>query len=251
MTGGRPAVYDHLRAWLTPGLENSQFEYVGAMRALVRESRRWLDLGCGRAIVPDWMAPRHADGLCGRAIGVDLDADALRAHRALRSGVLGDGHSLPFRDGTFDLITANMVVEHVARPWDLFHELRRVLAPGGRVLLHTPNLHGYTTRLTRLVPDPLRPPIARLLQRRHEEDVYRTYYRANTAAALGAAAVHAGLEVERIDYVLTSPQLIRIGPLLALEMLWIRHLTHPRHVSGRPVIIAVLSRPSARRGARA
>src|SRR5436190_1689026 len=80
------------------------------------------------------------------------------------------GEALPFTDGVFDLVTANMVLEHVAEPERLFREVERVLVPGGRFLIHTPNLHGYTTAVTRLLPDALLAPLAFLLHRRQSED---------------------------------------------------------------------------------
>ena len=48
-----------------------------------------------------------------------------------------DGTSLPFRDGTFDLVLSHSVIEHVARPLAYLKEARRVLKRGGFVLLNT------------------------------------------------------------------------------------------------------------------
>ena len=53
---------------------------------------------------------------------------------------LGDGQALPFRDGTFDAVVATEVIEHVRYPYRLLREIRRVLRPGGHVLLSTPNV---------------------------------------------------------------------------------------------------------------
>jgi ubiquinone/menaquinone biosynthesis C-methylase UbiE len=59
-----------------------------------------------------------------------------------------------------DLVTANMVVEHAEDPAALFAEVDRVLRPGGSFLVHT-NSSGYTTRLTKLIPEGLRPGLAK------------------------------------------------------------------------------------------
>jgi ubiquinone/menaquinone biosynthesis C-methylase UbiE len=48
-----------------------------------------------------------------------------------------DGTALPFRDGTFDLVLSHSVIEHVANPLEYLKEARRVLAPGGTMLLNT------------------------------------------------------------------------------------------------------------------
>lgn len=234
-------LYGRMRHLLTPGLEHSQVAYARALELEAAHSVRWLDLGCGHSILPDWMGPPDR-ALRGRAIGIDLDGASLRAHTGLKSAVCGDVHVLPFRSGSFDLITANMVLEHVAEPRDLFRDLFRVLIPGGRVLIHTPNASGYTTRLARLLPERVKSALACALQTRRTIDVYRTHYRANTEAELRDLASHTGFVVDRIEHVLTSAQLWRIPPLLPLEMLWIHRISRPESARKRPVLIAVLSR---------
>jgi SAM-dependent methyltransferase len=45
--------------------------------------------------------------------------------------VVADGHTLPFRDNSFDAIVSFEVFEHLQRPWQVIEELSRVLKPGG------------------------------------------------------------------------------------------------------------------------
>jgi SAM-dependent methyltransferase len=47
--------------------------------------------------------------------------------------VQGDAHELPFRDGSFDLVYARYLLEHVAAPEQVLREMRRVTRTGGRV----------------------------------------------------------------------------------------------------------------------
>ena len=51
--------------------------------------------------------------------------------------VQADGTALPFRDSWFDLVLSHSVIEHVADPLSYLKEARRVLAPGGIMLLST------------------------------------------------------------------------------------------------------------------
>src|SRR5204863_5855183 len=76
----------------------------------------------------------------GDAQGVDVSSDAVAfcRERGLENVKLGAAESLPYDDGTFDLVTAFDVVEHMDDDLAGLREMRRVLRPGGRVLLFVP-----------------------------------------------------------------------------------------------------------------
>ena len=106
----------------------------------VRPGDRALDVGCGTGDFTAAMARAGAD-----AIGVDVAEAALRRARSRHPGVEFrlvplDG-PLPFEDGSFELVWASEVIEHVADTARWLSEVRRVLAPGGRLLVTTPS-HG-------------------------------------------------------------------------------------------------------------
>ena len=97
-------------------------------------------MGCGTGDFTAAMARAGAD-----AIGVDVAEAALRRARSRHPGVEFrlvplDG-PLPFEDGSFELVWASEVIEHVADTARWLSEVRRVLAPGGRLLVTTPS-HG-------------------------------------------------------------------------------------------------------------
>ena len=104
----------------------------------VVEGERVLDLGCG--------AGRFLS-LLDNVVGAEVAEEAAR--RARRHGevvlVEADG-SLPFAHAEFDVIWCSEVIEHVPDALGLLQECRRVLRPGGRVILTTPN-HGVPRRL--------------------------------------------------------------------------------------------------------
>lgn len=245
LLSGSDWLYWKARSFLTPGLENSQYPYSHRLRESLRTPVRWLDVGCGHAIFQEWLARRvpPLDLTPHMAVGIDPDRQSLVRHGSFRLRVEGSGEQLPFADRAFTLLTANMVLEHVVEPTVMFREMSRVLAPGGRLLVHTPNAHGYTTALTRLIPKTLRTSVAQLLHNRAEEDVYPTVYRANTAGALRQLATDAGLTISRIEFVHTSPQLIAIPPLMLAELLLIRLLSSRTLSRFRACLIVEFTKP--------
>lgn len=126
-------------------VEQSHWWYIGRRRILsafveeicreVKDRRpRILDVGCGTG-ANLIMLSKYGD-----AEGVDVSEDALAfcRERGLDKVRLGAGEELPYEDGTFDLVTAFDVVEHMDDDLAGLKEMRRVLRPGGRVLLFVP-----------------------------------------------------------------------------------------------------------------
>lgn len=98
-----------------------------------------LDLGCGEGYGTAELA-----ATARLAVGLDLDAPTLARARARYPGpqvawAAGQAEALPFAGGAFDLVCCFQVLEHLPDPARLLAEARRVLAPGGRLLLTTPN----------------------------------------------------------------------------------------------------------------
>jgi SAM-dependent methyltransferase len=132
---------------ITPGLTSSQYEYFEQLRDLLTRKSRWLDLGCGHQLFGDWMTREQAEvvALSGSVVGIDLDWEGLRRHPSIRRRIFGDLLRLPVLDGSFDVISANMVMEHIPEPTVLLTEVHRALSPGGVFIFHTPNFYHWGT----------------------------------------------------------------------------------------------------------
>ncbi|MGD2144873.1 MAG: class I SAM-dependent methyltransferase [Anaerolineae bacterium] len=108
--------------------------------AQVAPGMKVLDVGCGRGEIL-----RHCTRLGAKAFGIDYSLVAARmASKALRAdggsgATLADAKVLPFPSTYFDRVLMFDLVEHLY-PWELrqaLREVRRVLQPRGRLIIHT------------------------------------------------------------------------------------------------------------------
>jgi len=86
---------------------------------------------------------RHVASVAMQAVGVD--SDDIGVHRMLAEGydviladITGDIREVENR-GPFDVIVAGEVIEHLGNPQALFDAASRLLAPGGKIVITTPN----------------------------------------------------------------------------------------------------------------
>ncbi|HEY6989538.1 MAG TPA: class I SAM-dependent methyltransferase [Bryobacteraceae bacterium] len=233
--------YEKAEAILVPGLTSSQYTYYETLRRLVR-GKIWLDLGCGHQVFTSWMVKEQAEvlGLCQTVFGIDLDWAGLRTHGGISNKVFGNLAELPFADGSMELVTANMVAEHLDDPAAVLREIHRVLTPGGTFLFHTPNARGWVTQIASCIPEALKKRLIWFLERRRAEDVFLTHYRLNTTEQIDAAAAETGFGVEEIQMLSTSAATVMLGPVVLAELLYIRALQAPKRSRRRSNIVAVL-----------
>lgn len=116
--------------------------------------KKVLDLGCGAGYGSAEMAATAA-----YVVGVDVSVEAIALARReyARSNVTyvcGSGEALPFHPGTFDLVVAFEMIEHLADWEALLREARRVLAPAGQFVVSTPNRLFYAESRRLSGPNP-------------------------------------------------------------------------------------------------
>ena len=173
----RPALYRwywQAERVIAPGLRSSQYAYYERLRDALEGGGHWLDLGCGHQVFGEWMG-REEQEVIGRsraAVGIDLDWEGLRRHRAMPGKVSGDLQRLPFQSGSCAVVSANMVVEHLAEPARVLEEVHRVLRPGGVFVFHTPNYLHWGTLVAARLPERLKKSLIWYFEERQEDDVF-------------------------------------------------------------------------------
>jgi SAM-dependent methyltransferase len=194
-----------------PDAVKSYYERLAAKRVagpLVETSRHWyalqaagtgqrvLDVGFGNGLVLQHLRDRYAE-----RVGVDLalNRHALGLRKEGIKVVKADvARGLPFKAASFDLVVSLDVIEHVFDPLSFLVELRRVLRPGGRLLLSTPNVR-YLRQLWRIGVQGLGPGTS-------GEDVgwdggHLHYF---TSADLLRAAAQAGFAQARVEGMMSA-----------------------------------------------
>ncbi len=108
-----------------------------------------LDAGCGDGLYLEAVGSRAR-----RLFGTDISERMLETARATaaRSGsepelVQANLESLPFADGSFDVVLCTQVIEHLLAPGAGVDELARVLRPGGTLVLTTDSSRNLVTRV--------------------------------------------------------------------------------------------------------
>lgn len=168
---------------------------------------RVLDVGSADGPSVDWLRAR------GRRTALDID------FRGLKPGdVCGSATAIPFRDGAFDVVAALDVIEHVASETEILAELRRVLAPGGRLLVSVPAYQWAWS----------------------DHDVANGHHRRYTRARAVAALQDNGFRVQRATYVFAA-----VFPMFAVERLVRRlRMLLTRQQEGAADIVAVPQPPA-------
>ena len=109
-----------------------------------------LDIGCREGHQSEWLKKR----------GFSVDSVDIEPHYHLGK-VLDVNNGLPYDDNQYDLIWCSEVIEHLEQPSYVLSEMRRVLKPGGSLIITTPNSNFWLYRILGLFgvsPDKLQNP---------------------------------------------------------------------------------------------
>ncbi|HUK18455.1 MAG TPA: class I SAM-dependent methyltransferase [Bryobacteraceae bacterium] len=200
-------IADPLRDRFAKSAEYFHWRKLEVLRAYLAASGkppgklRWLDLGCGRG---DLL--RIGKAAFAMACGCDVSAESVKYCEGVTVRVQPSDESIPFADGSFDLVTAACVYHHVAAAQraKLTESARAVLQPGGVfcVFEHNP-----------------RNPVTRAIVKRSPVDVNAVLLNADETKSLLRGA---GFESIAVHYYLFAPE--SLGRRAAGFEKWLRHI---------------------------
>lgn len=198
----------------------------------VTPSSRVLDVGAGRGSKP----VLSLRGVCGRSVGVDIDAAVLKNPNVDEAFVIDrDELRLPFGDSSFDVVFSNSVIEHLADVGLFFAEIARVLRAGGVFLAKTPNRHHYVALAARLSPIWFHV-FYNQLRGRAAQDTFPTHYACNTRHELERQCKQHGLVLRSLSLIEGRPEYLRI-----CAPLYVAGIAYERIVNAFSILEAIRS----------
>ncbi|OGC51973.1 hypothetical protein A2982_03545 [candidate division WWE3 bacterium RIFCSPLOWO2_01_FULL_39_13] len=146
-------------------------------RRLVSSGSVVLDAGCGNG---NYVIDENRNKI-KTAVGVDVKEEFTKKNISMDTIRYCDLEKMPFKDDYFDAVVSLWVLEHLKSPDKVFKEIYRVLKPNGYFFFATPNYYYFPLKLLHILrSEKIKKLLNKLLFGRSEEDVFKTYYKANT-----------------------------------------------------------------------
>ncbi|MDP3980353.1 MAG: class I SAM-dependent methyltransferase [Chlamydiota bacterium] len=235
-----------IRNIITPGIKNAELTYFEKLQEQVDHGSIWIDLGCGKKLISNWIlkSPLFEDkhNLVNHPhlIGVDIESDQVRHNKDVRYPIAGSIMSIPVKECSCDIISSNMVFEHVRDADQMINEIKRILKPGGTLIFHTPNSWNYLVVLSKIVPASLKDFLIRRFEGRKEDDIFPTYYRMNNTKQIKRLVHDHDMELVDLMCIESTAFFDRFLPLAFAEYLMLRILRFKIFRAFRSNLIVVI-----------
>ncbi len=103
------------------------------------ENKTALDVGCREGIQTKWLESKGYN-----VASIDIEKEYEHCQ------VINVDEGLPFETNTFDLIWCSEVIEHLENPKASIEEFKRVVKPGGKIIMTTPNSYFWLYKIAKL-----------------------------------------------------------------------------------------------------
>lgn len=182
---------------------NDLFESL--IKGSLQQDSVWIDAGCGNnGLVYEF------SGIAPLGTGIDevVHPEMLTsADRFINTSL----EKIPFEDNSVDLISANMVVEHIVNIDRVLKEFHRILKPGGKFIFRTTNKNYPTLFFGNLLPKRLKDKIIFRIFGVRSHDIFVTTYPANTLGKIRKVFASGGFN---IDLLIAVEDLHMFNPLV-------------------------------------
>ncbi len=198
-----------LHAYLYRGRLEDYEVFRQVVESFVEPAATVLDLGAGRGA----NAAVNLRGRVARVIAVDVDEE-VRSNSNVDQAYVFDGERMPFLDdASVDLVYARYVAEHLNDPRVLLAEVRRVLKPGGSLILLTPNAQHYVPQLARLLGRSSQKLVTKL-RGLEVQDSFQIAYKLNTPGDIVRHGRSAGFSRIEVCLFENQPSYLSFHPML-------------------------------------
>lgn len=168
---------NHLRKTLNkyyPNFKSAGYYFRNYLKNNLNKKRVILDAGCGEKGLISEFKP-YAKVI----IGVDIDKKSLANNLIVDQKIVANLSSIPIKDQSIDIITAEFVLEHLKNPDKVFQEFNRILKPNGSLIFVTPNILNPIMALNKILPLRFHKFFRKKILKK-DGDTHHTYYSANT-----------------------------------------------------------------------
>jgi ubiquinone/menaquinone biosynthesis C-methylase UbiE len=220
-----------LRYWF--GYFDPDAWYEATVERLVTKDCSWIDVGGGKTIFPENRSLSAAlSQRCNLLVGVD-PSDNILVNPYVTERIKCTLEQYQ-SDRCFELATLRMVAEHIQTPEAAVESLGRIVKPGGRVVVYTPNRWSPVSIAAAIIPFSLHSPLTRFLWQTKAEDVFPTVYRMNTRKRLQALFQQGGFKEIGFLYLdnCNTFQRFRLTCCLELSLRWLLRkvgIRYPEH----------------------
>jgi SAM-dependent methyltransferase len=184
--------------------------FAEKLQEIIAPGDRILDAGCGTG---KYFGFDFAEEAGCQLVGADLRED-VSSNSDMDFCVRSELNRLPFSDASFDVVNCRLVIEHVEFPAVVLKEFYRVLKPGGRLAIFTPNLLHYFGAAASLTPHWFHVWFNSRVRGFDQDDIFPTHYRANTRRRLHKLALESGFSRAEITLVEGVPSVLEFNSLL-------------------------------------
>lgn len=178
-----------------PGAPDVYPAFLAAIDEAAKPGAHVVDMGCGEEFIL-----QHLTGRVGSVTGLDVE---LHEHPYDEQLIADLEDTLPLPNASVDLAVCKFVFEHLGQPENAVREIGRIIAPGGRVVVLTPDVryfpYAVNFALSRILPQSLRMRIVARVTRRPDPDIFPVRYRCNTPRRLRDIFERAGLSTHTLD----------------------------------------------------